>query len=213
VKLIPVVALLAVACSSTPEASATYERGTLTGPPPAQRRPGVGLPTYTPHTARPGVEPQPKPQRALPQTPETQRQPGIWAANPPQDEPAIAFDWRVPVPDDDHEAATKIKACAKDMETASVKVLRRHDTDRLDNVAIVWRECWPHAVVAYCLSAERSALGPFPPTRAPDKRLAEVLDRAIKRARESFAEHCNAAPWRPGMEDLVLAAVRARGAK
>lgn len=78
-------------CSSTPDAPSQYERGTYRPPPRA--------PTFEPNhdaphtTGQPGhlrpmpqVEPGPRPKRLLPQTPETARQPGIWASEAPNQE-------------------------------------------------------------------------------------------------------------------------------
>lgn len=75
-------ALLSVAACSTPPT--TYERGTLTRPPPAQQRPGVGAPTYDPHAKPIPPQPQPVPARVLPQTPETARHPGLWSSEEPR---------------------------------------------------------------------------------------------------------------------------------
>lgn len=68
-------ALALAACASPPT---TYERGTLR-PLPSRPQPKVG-PTYDPHVAPLPPQPQPPPVRVLPQTPDTRREPGIWAA-------------------------------------------------------------------------------------------------------------------------------------
>jgi hypothetical protein len=71
-----------LACSST--GGATYERGTPTRPPPAQTRPGVGLPVYDPQSKPFPPQPNPKPKRLLPPS----REPGIWASDAPDDMPS-----------------------------------------------------------------------------------------------------------------------------
>lgn len=67
-----------------PSPSRAYEKGAYR---PVQ--PPAFTPTEdAPHTFRPerkpDVQPGPKPVRVLPETPETRRGPGIWAANPPE---------------------------------------------------------------------------------------------------------------------------------
>jgi hypothetical protein len=164
------------------------------------------------------MEPNPKPVRVLPETPGTRKGPGLWAVTPPvaSSEPGHApemFNWDVPLPEDDDEAAAKIKACAKDMKAVSPKVLRQPDIDKMDRVAIVWRECWPHSLVLYCLDAEQKGMGPFRPLDRIRQRHWDALERAAKRAQLSWAEHCNAAPWLPDMEPLVIQAAGARGVR
>lgn len=76
------VALLA-ACASSPT---TYERGTLTSPPPPPTRPGVGAPVV----GQPGSFTQPPPRspntRVLPPS----NEPGLWSADTPQAESTSA---------------------------------------------------------------------------------------------------------------------------
>lgn len=200
-----------LACSSSPR---QYERGTFTPPPPAQQRPGVGLPTFEPHTKTLPPEPQPKPTRLLPETPETRRGPGFWASDaPPQDEPAVAFNWNVPLPEKDGEAAAKIEACAKDMAVASPRVPHKHIVDKLDTIAIVWRECWPHHAVLSCLKAERDGIGLIRPLNPFQQKRWDAVDRAIARAALSWAEHCNAAPLKPDLEHLGDMATSLRGVR
>ena len=86
--LIAVVALSAFTwCTTTPEAPPEYRQGVYRPTPPALR-PGHGAPLV----GQPGVTvaplPQPQPGRLLPQTPETRKQPGVWAADVPDDAPA-----------------------------------------------------------------------------------------------------------------------------
>lgn len=76
--------LLAVflnACAPGPSERSELKRGAFAPPPPAPVRPGVGLPTYDPHVKPLPPQPQPKPTRLLPQTPESRRGPGIWAGD------------------------------------------------------------------------------------------------------------------------------------
>jgi hypothetical protein len=189
-------------------------------------RPPVRAPTFSPtddapHTFRPGqppqVEPGPRPTRVLPETPTTRRGPGLWATTPPvaSSEPGHApemFNWDAPLPEDDDEAAARIKACANDMRATSPTILRQYDIDRLDRIAKdAWRACWPHSLVLYCLVAEQKAMDPLRPLDQIRQKHWDTLDRAIERAQLSWAEHCNAAPWRPDMEPLVIRAANARG--
>jgi hypothetical protein len=90
-KLLPFLLCLACAPASQP---GTYAKGTF--------RPPVRAPTFSPaedapHTFEPGrpapVQPGPIPVRVLPQTPETRREPGIWAGDD-QDPPG----WNEPLP-------------------------------------------------------------------------------------------------------------------
>jgi len=89
------------ACTSGPS---EYHRGTFVPPPPAPARPGVGLPTYDPHARPFPPQPQPKPTRVLPETPETRRGPGIWASDdttPPKPKGGkgpVLWDVELPMP-------------------------------------------------------------------------------------------------------------------
>jgi hypothetical protein len=88
VKHLAVISIFLAACSSTPDTPSEYHQGVYRPATPALR-PGHGAPVV----GQPGVTvkalPQPAPGRLLPQTPETQRRPGIWASDIPKDLPAI----------------------------------------------------------------------------------------------------------------------------
>jgi hypothetical protein len=95
-------ALLA-ACASSPT---TYERGTLTRPPPPPTRPGVGAPVV----GQPGLVTQPPPRspntRVLPPS----NEPGLWSADTPKaaltpapEGSPVGPDWLPPVSSDTTE--------------------------------------------------------------------------------------------------------------
>lgn len=78
-------------------------RGPLVRPPPVPvLRPGHGLPTYHPTQPQVEREPNPKPERVLPQTDTTRKEPGIWAAHAPVVAPMLAK-VLLPLPDDSGE--------------------------------------------------------------------------------------------------------------
>ena len=195
--------LLALACSSSPDKPSEYHQGAFRPPPPPALRPGHGAPTYAPN-ALPGVlvEPQPRPTRFLPQTPETSRQPGIWASQDPDAEPAAIFDWNVPLPENDEEAAVQVKKCASAMKAASDVTIRPYDVESLDNANPDWRKCWPHAAVLHCLSKSKEELA----HTAPSGRTYASVARATNHAKQAVSANCDAAPWRPHMEARLIAA-------
>jgi hypothetical protein len=200
--------ILVLGCSSS--APSQYERGTLTGPPPAQQRPGVGLPTYDPHVA-PRPEPQPKPARLLPQTPETRRTDGIWASASPEAKPAVAFDWNVPLPENDDEAAARIKRCAASMKVGTDRTLNAQDIKNFDKTNINWRTCWPHAAVRLCLERALGNEGLKAMTSPRPTAEAERLAHALDFTKTAYEEHCAlGAPWSPGPRDRLDAAWGAR---
>lgn len=98
------VAILAVMFScATPPPPSTYEKGVLR-PFAARPQPKVG-PTYDPHVDPAPPQPQPVPRRHLPQTPETRKEPGIWAGDEPKDKPQLlpVVGIVLPVPDVEDE--------------------------------------------------------------------------------------------------------------
>ena len=125
-----------VACASAPT---TLQRGALTRPPPAQQRPGVGLPQ--PHLpgqhVGPKVEPNPRPKRYLPPTPGGG--PGIWASKAPtasDDEPVeialkppAILGVALPLPEADDDGLIRAEpewACAGTMSEAAKVTTRVH---------------------------------------------------------------------------------------
>jgi hypothetical protein len=81
--------LLCLGCASG--APTTYSKGTLRPPPPAPTRPGVGLPAYEPGVRPMPPQPNPAPRRVLPQTPETRKEPGLWASEAPEATPSAGI--------------------------------------------------------------------------------------------------------------------------
>lgn len=94
-KVMYVVVFIAVfGCSGPRE----YHQGAAQPPPPPSMRPGVGAPTVGQPGWNPGVRTIPGPQhgRILPETPETRKEPGIWAAEPPRaskEDPSNPLTW------------------------------------------------------------------------------------------------------------------------
>lgn len=80
-----------VGCASGPPGGQEYHQGAYRPPPPAPHRPGVGLHIPGQRVRKPDVQPQPRPTRILPQTPETMRQPGIWAGDATFDDATREF--------------------------------------------------------------------------------------------------------------------------
>lgn len=118
--------ILCLGCAtSTPT---TYEKGAY------RPAPAFDPATRAPHTFPPGTpsqaQPRPKPTRVLPQTPETRREPTLWATTPPRGdyndltrqpgEPIpdiLFFGVALPVPPDAKDAVDTlpIEWCAKEM--------------------------------------------------------------------------------------------------
>lgn len=109
-----VLLILLASCAS---GSSEFHRGTMVAPPPAPARPGVGAPIR----GQPG-EPHAYPRspyiRTLPQTPETMRQPGIWASDAPSEgRPVVlpqVYGVDMPMPDGAKEVRdiAHLKMCA-----------------------------------------------------------------------------------------------------
>jgi len=200
------VLLLCLAACSAPR---QYERGAYVPvPAPTPTRPGVGAPTFDPRH-KPAMQPQPKPARPLPETPESRRGPGLWGATPPRASGEAGptpelFDWNVPLPEDEPEAAAKIKACAEIMKVTSPKALHRHDLEQFDRINIAWRQCWPHAAIVRCLDGLKQE------TSAMAER--ETLQRAGDFARKAVADTCSGGTgmWSPGFMDRLNTAWGAR---
>jgi hypothetical protein len=210
IRLLLLSAVVAITACTSPESS-EFHKGTLTRPPPAPAaRPGVGAPMY----GQPGPQMHPRSPhgRVLPETPETRKGPGIWAAHPPDDAPTITFNWDVPVPEDDDEAAEQLRKCAKTMEGASARTLQKHDVERLDRININWRLCWPHMAVLHCIDRERGKYGSLHPRLVEaNRQVNAALGRARIGAEEAYAERCNGVPLRPGLEDMLGRALSAAG--
>jgi hypothetical protein len=121
--------LLAVelaACATAEPSHDALQKGALTRPPPAQQRPGVGLPQ--PHLpgqhVGPKVEPNPRPKRYLPPTPGGG--PGIWASKAPTEWDRHLFGLELPVPPDAEDYDTRmVSHCAGAMHMALTNPDRR----------------------------------------------------------------------------------------
>jgi hypothetical protein len=201
-----VVAAMALACAA-PEPNPSHGELHKGAYRPVRGSPTFNPTTDAPHTFRPGqpspVQPGPRPARVLPQTPDTRKEPGIWAANPPEDKPVVTFNWDVPVPEDDDEAASRIKACAAVMKASSVKALHKFAVEQFDRTNIRWRMCWPHYATAFCLGQRLAEV-------ASEKERA-LLGRAIDFANQSMGDACSGGGWwSPGFTDAVKDAWRKR---
>lgn len=142
---VAVAVLSAVFACATPT---TYERGTYTRPPPAEARPGVGLPRYEPEARPLSPQPNPRPKRLLP----PQRGPGIWASDEPDPgnvEPRL-FGVPLPVPEASPNPQDKSIAayCAVGMETAAVASGVPVNVFRLDTGA---RHCLASKLYRACV--------------------------------------------------------------
>lgn len=88
-----------------------------------------------PHTFEPGrpspLQPGPRPTRVLPETPETRKEPGLWAATPPRgsvdesDEPSV-LGVRLPFPPGASNDIDKfpVRQCAKWLSPATLSVTK-----------------------------------------------------------------------------------------
>lgn len=131
-------AVLLLSCAPSPR---QYERGAYAPHPPAQQRPGVGLPRYDPHAKPLPPQPQPKPKRYLP--PEPDGKPGIWAS----DEPDSGADsqWILGVPPLEPERSAEepgyvaaMRNCANMMR---LEITRAHVDDILYSLPSTPRKC------------------------------------------------------------------------
>lgn len=82
-------AMLCLMGCATSEERGTLARGTMTSPPPAAARPGVGAPVVGQPAPHADAVPRSPHARVLPETPETRRHPGIWATTVPLDGPVV----------------------------------------------------------------------------------------------------------------------------
>jgi hypothetical protein len=188
--------ILVLGCSSSTPSQ--YDRGTLTGPPPAQQRPGVGLPTYDPHVA-PRPEPQPAQSRLLPQTPETQRQPGIWASgNEPSAAPSVKmFETEISLPAETAAAAgliERLKECASDLQQAA---WRSKDATAIQRMGEKQHLCLGTWLLAVCAKDNQATSGRW--RDAKTKSMKPVLKSVVDNLFRSRDQRC--AP--PSREDSV----------
>jgi hypothetical protein len=198
-----------VACASAPT---TLQRGTLTRPPPARHRPGVGAPVHDPRAPHPSVEPGPRPTRVLPQTPETRREPGIWATESPRaaklpdapakwPDPPHILGWPLPYPPtagtaDDRYYARK---CAHYMALqASGLPLASPDSLTLD-VA----KCFAAKLYRACMGIESDAAK----ARKPDPYFDTHIANTRKEAERFENEACKGVDWNPDIDALFNGAV------
>jgi hypothetical protein len=181
-------------CSSTPDTPSEYHQGAYRAPPPPVLRPGVGAPTYSPHL-QPGiqVEPGPKLQRALPQTPETQRQPGIWASDAPEEEgPSVELfkvPWPLPPEAKDSEAAmARAKECAAELTQQAWK---SHEIANVLNRGGRIAKCVAMRSMEVCISKNASKRGRWPELKTTD---AKTVLEAMKRQAELLSQMGCASP-------------------
>lgn len=124
-----VAALLAACATSRPT---EYHQGAFVPPPPAPVRPGVGAPVVGQPGQPSPVQPGPRPTRVLPETPETRREPGIWAGDPPRaplSPVPLILGVPLPVPPDGDptEAATPAHFCSNLLTRALDGMPHRRD--------------------------------------------------------------------------------------
>lgn len=125
-------------------------RGPLVRPPPVPvLRPGHGLPAYNPTQPQVEMEPNPQPERVLPQTDKTRREDTIWASKPPATGGVIAmFGVAISAPAFDAERS-KTAWCAARAKAA-------FEEHRYADRNEAWRKCFANVLVKACLDAERN---------------------------------------------------------
>lgn len=119
---------------------------------------GAGLPEYMPGHPEPvRIEPNPRPARLLPQTPETRREPRIWATNEP-DAPHVNDDGkpaplvlgeRLPYEDFQYEPKDRehVRRCATKGDAALRSTLK---PDQIDALTKDERKCLAMSMYALC---------------------------------------------------------------
>lgn len=166
-----------------------YMRGTMVAPPPAPARPGVGAPIRG-QPGEPHAYPRSPYTRALPQTPETMRQPGIWAATPSAPLPSVLGVMlplpRTKAPDKDVEAVSKCAAVVNgSIDMAEKRAAMRHipDARRECIVAQLYLRCAD--LTAKATEQRRQSAIAF--DGAAHNRVALMLDEATRFARGKCA--------------------------
>lgn len=144
--------VLMAACASGP---AEYQRGTF-APAPAPVRPGVGAPIYDPHVKPLPPQSQPKPMRVLPETPQTRREPGVWASS--SGEPAwwtkrdpVLLDTVLPYPTIEAERDTwTTRLCAARADAVREQVMRPEEERAM---AAKDKACLAARLYVFCATA------------------------------------------------------------
>jgi hypothetical protein len=114
---------------------AEYRKGTYRPPPTPVMRPGVGAPSVGQPGWNPGVRTIPSPQhgRILPQTPETRKEPGIWASEPERasvEDPENPLTWKAfYYPENlDFREISVAQKCRAEFERAATSLDLTHDS-------------------------------------------------------------------------------------
>lgn len=204
---------LLVACA--PSAPSQYEQGAYR---PPVRAPVFNPATGAPHTVgQPGhLDPNAYPRspytRVLPETPETRREPGIWAANPPrtsvkppkwEDREPVVLGIELPEPDDSSEAfRMQNRICAE--------IFARFDERYMKGAASTWgdvqRRCFVAFVYAECAQREKkwhaqaTGVGKLP----HDRSSPIVADWHFKKAQEYLREKCMGSGGVPVITEPVM---------
>lgn len=161
---------------------------------PAQDAPiTIGQPGH--RAPRPQVEPGPKPSRVLPQTPDTRREPGIWAGTPPPMYPHNPPEpWQTilsPIlpPEQDGSARLASSACMRAIQDAA-------DRLRFEAALVVVspdpvRKCMVYRIYAECLiQIVSSSEGAKQAGVAYDMRFHDAANRANSRAQAGKQQAC-----------------------
>lgn len=190
-------AVVISACATDGAAPTIYGQGIPVAPRPPAFSPTLDAPITT---GQPGyigpAENLPRSPygRMLPQTPETRKEAGIWAANSPKDAPAVHLDddLSIPLPENaSPEAISHAKRCGAavykvftgDKELEQI-LLRALDEPRKCMLALSWR---------YCM---KSSLWPEE-ERDADKRLLEYANKTIGGTK------LNCHKWEDALKDFL----------
>jgi hypothetical protein len=182
--------ILVLGCSSS--APSQYERGTYPGAPPL--RPGHGAPVVGQPsvTVRTVPQPNPKPQRLLPETPETQRQPGIWASGSVTPTLPLLFGVVLPYPEIEEKIdRSNTDMCAFTMMSAAAAKHIPRDVWRPWSVdtrrclaARLYEHCAMQSLAYYRILVERLL--------AMDKRHEAMEVLTVEKAMEFKKQACKA---------------------
>jgi hypothetical protein len=186
--------LLLALCSCAPATPRTYAQGA----PIAPRPPAFNPTTDAPHTVgqpgylAPHVEPEPGPKhgRVLPQTPDTRREPGIWAGGKPPATGAgvVVLETIILLPEpDEQEPMAMARSCANDINAVpSADPLLRRSISAIPREE---RECLAASVFLACVAkagALMLALG-----ENHDSPLMRGHDKIARAAAENMGAACN----------------------
>lgn len=211
--------LFVVACSSGPPT--TYSKGTYR--PAPTRAPAFSPTEDAPHTFQPGrplpAQPGPRPSRVLPQTPETRKEPGIWASgqpDPEQIEPRL-FGVLMPVPpsatDYDKKAVYKCVFAMSDFAIRATGGTAEALVARLATYTERERGCVAATLYATCLKSIKDHYNSeFERGAVYDPEVASGLQGLIgtaNKARDAACRHTPISEDGMRLRDDVLAKWRA----